>query len=103
MQDDKQLVVTDGVEVLSKPPLPDQSSIAPCTHEEADSRMLLHVTHAARNSHQKIRIQTVDTDVVVLAVAVAQGLQLEDELWLAFNWKEFSIPSSPQNCCRARA
>ena len=41
--EDKQLVVTSDMEVLSKPPLPDRSSIAPCTHEEADSRMLLHV------------------------------------------------------------
>ena len=72
------------MEVLSKPPLPDRSSIAPCTHEEADSRMLLHVAHAARNGHHKIMIQTVDTDVVVLPVAVAQTLQLEDELRLAF-------------------
>ncbi|CAB1429789.1 unnamed protein product [Pleuronectes platessa] len=40
--------------------------------------------HAARNGHHKIMIQTVDTDVVVLAVAVAQTLQPEDELWLAF-------------------
>ncbi|KAL7395390.1 hypothetical protein ABVT39_015644 [Epinephelus coioides] len=84
VQDNKQLVVRNGVEVLSKPPLQDLSSIAPCTHEEADSRMLLHVAHAARNGHQKIMIQTVDTDVVVLAGAVAQGLQPEDELWLAF-------------------
>lgn len=30
--------------------------------------MLLHVAHAARNGHHKIMIQTVDTDVVVLAV-----------------------------------
>ena len=29
-------------------------------------------------------IRTVDTDVVVLAVSVAEGLQPEDELWLAF-------------------
>ena len=29
-------------------------------------------------------IKTVDTDVVVVAVAVAQDLQPEDELWLAF-------------------
>ena len=84
VQEDKQLVVTSDMEVLSKPPLPDRSSIAPCTHEEADSRMLLHVAHAARNGHHKIMIQTVDTDVVVLAVAVAQTLQPEDELWLAF-------------------
>ena len=84
MQEDKQLVITSDMEVLSKPPLSDRSSIAPCTHEEADSRMLLHVAHAARNGHHKIMIHTVDTDVVVLAVAVAQKLQAEDELWLAF-------------------
>ena len=84
MQEDKQLVVTSDTEVLSKPPLPDRSSIAPCMHEEADSRMLLHVAQAARNGHHKIMIQTVDIDVVVVAVAVAQTLQPEDELWLAF-------------------
>ena len=67
---------------FSKPPLHDLSSIAPCTHKDADSRLLLHVAHAARNGHQQIMIQTVDTDVVVLAVAVAQGLQPEDELWM---------------------
>lgn len=53
-------------------------------HQEADSHMLLHVAHAARNGHQEIMIQTVDTDVVVLAVAVAQTLQPEHEIWLAF-------------------
>ena len=41
VQEDKQLVVTSDMEVLSKPPLPDMSSIAPCTHEETDSCMLL--------------------------------------------------------------
>lgn len=58
VQEDKQLVVTDDVEVVSKPQLPDLSSIAPCMHEEADSLMLLHVAHAARNGYQKIRIKT---------------------------------------------
>ena len=29
-------------------------------------------------------IQTVDTDVVLLAVAAAQGLKPVDKLWLAF-------------------
>ena len=46
--------------------------------------MLLHVSHAANHGHHKILIKTVDTDVVVLAVSVAQGLLPEDELWLAF-------------------
>ena len=46
--------------------------------------MLLHVSHAANHGHHKILIKTVDTDVVVLDVSVAQGLLPEDELWLAF-------------------
>ena len=74
---DKQLVITDG-EVCSKPPL------APCTHEEADSRMMLHVSHAARHGHNKIMIRTVDTDVVMLAVSVVHYLQPENELRIAF-------------------
>ena len=83
-QDDKQLVITDGEAVLSKPPLLDLALLAPCSHEEADSRMLLHVSHAANNGHHNILIKTVDIDVVVLTVSVAQGLLPEDELWLAF-------------------
>ena len=66
--------------MLSKPLLPDLTSLTPCNHEEADSRMLLHASHAAHS----IVIRTVDTDVVVLAVSVVQELQPEDELWLAF-------------------
>ncbi|KAG1679198.1 putative RNA polymerase II subunit B1 CTD phosphatase RPAP2 [Nymphon striatum] len=84
---DMQLVVTDEEEVCLKPPL---SSLAPCTQEEADSRMLLYVSHSARHGHNKIMIRTVDTDVVVLAVSVVQHLQPEKELWIAFGTgKEF--------------
>ena len=45
--------------------------------------MLLHANHAALRGH-KILIRTVDTDVVVLAVSVAETLGPEYELWLAF-------------------
>ena len=83
-QEEKQLVITDGELVLSKPPLHDIASLSPCSHEEADSHMLLHASHAAHCGHHKILIRTVDTDVVVLAVSVAQGLGSEYELWLAF-------------------
>ena len=70
--------------MLSKPLLPDLTSLAPCNHEDADSRMLLHAYHAAQHEHHAILIRTVDTDVVVLAVSLAQELQPEDKLWLAF-------------------
>ena len=79
-QEDKQLVITDGKEVLSKPLLPDLTSLAPCNHEEADSRMLLHASHTVQHEHHAILIRTVDTDVVVLAVSLAQELQPEEKL-----------------------
>ncbi len=80
-QEGKQLVITDGESILSKPLLLDPDSLSPCNHEEADSRTLLHANHAALRGHLKILIRTVDTDVVVLAVSVAETLY---ELWLAF-------------------
>jgi len=53
----------------------------PSTQEEADSRMMLHAAHAG---HSKITIRTVDTDVVVLAVALACTLEQDDEVWVSF-------------------
>ena len=52
--------------------------ISPCSHEEADTRMLLHAAHAAICGHGKILIKTVDTDVVVLAVSQAQHLNISE-------------------------
>lgn len=62
--------------------LADSSLLMPCTHEEADTRMLLHVSHAARNGVQKVMIKTVDTDVLVIAVSQWHLFQLA-ELWIA--------------------
>ena len=45
-----------------------------CSHEEADTRMLLHVKDAMNCGFKSVMIRTVDTDVVVLAVAHFQGL-----------------------------
>ena len=59
------------------------SGLAPCTHEEADTRMLFHVQDAMKQGHTKMAICTVDTDVVVLAVTASEQLEI-DELWIAF-------------------
>jgi len=77
---EKQPVVTDEELVLSNPPLQDLISLSPCSHKEADTRILLHAHHG----HPKILIHTVDTNVVILSVYVAQVLGSEYELWLAF-------------------
>ena len=44
-----------------------------CSHEEADTRLLLHACHAARsNNYPTITIKSPDTDVVVLAIAFSR-------------------------------
>jgi hypothetical protein len=54
-----------------------------CSHEEADTRMLLHAPDQVKAGYSKIMLRTVDTDAVVLAVAFCQQLHC-DELWVAF-------------------
>ena len=78
------MVITNGDAVLSKSLLPDITDLAPCNHEEADTRVILHAAHAAHTGHSKITIHTVDTDVVVLAVALARTLEEDDEVWVSF-------------------
>ena len=41
--------------------------LAPCSHEEADSRVMVHVADAA-NKYNSITTRTVDSNVVVFAV-----------------------------------
>ena len=61
----KELVVTDGMQVLCVSVQQDNHLLAPCSHEEGDSCMMLHVQHAAQHGHHQILVHTVDTDVVV--------------------------------------
>ena len=39
-----------------------------CTQEEADTRLLLHVDHAAVSGYEKVVIKSTDSDVVVIFV-----------------------------------
>ena len=59
------------------------SAFAPCSHEEADSRIFVYVKDMAQQGHMKVMIRTVDADVVVIAVAKFLQIGLE-ELWVAF-------------------
>ena len=55
----------------------------PFSHEEADTRLILHSFNASQNASKSIAIRTVDTDVVVLAISFFKDL-LVDELWIHF-------------------
>ena len=59
------------------------SRLTPRAHEEADTRTILHLEDAVTEGFNKISIRTVDTDVVVLAVAAAQP-NGNTEIWIAF-------------------
>ena len=45
----------------------DMEGLAPCSHDEADSRVMVHVADAA-NKYNSITSRTVDSNVVVFAV-----------------------------------
>jgi hypothetical protein len=79
----KQLVLTLECGVLTLPLRDYTSMLNPCTQEEADMRMILHAADAGQNGIKRIIIRTVDTDVVVLAIANKQHIAC-DALWIAF-------------------
>ena len=80
---DKQVITTHNTDVLCTN-RQDVSGLTPCSHEEADTHILLHIEDAVLHGNTRVSIRTVDTDVIVLAVASAQSFNLS-ELWIAFS------------------
>ena len=91
-------ITTKGKNVLSNIPVEESSSLSPCTHEEADTRLLLQANHTANQNNIKILIRTVDTDVVVIATAAFQHMNVE-EVWIAFGTeKQFRYKLAHKLC-----
>ena len=61
----------------------DLATLQPCNHSEADTRILLHLAHAAEQGHTTAYVRTVDSDIVVLTVRFFETLGLS-ELWVGF-------------------
>ena len=57
--------------------------LTPCNHEEADSRMFLHVKHAKGCGHQNILVKSVDSDIIVIAILVYHQLNI-DKFWVEY-------------------
>ena len=53
---------------------------------EEDTRMILHAADAVQEGHRKIVLRTVDTDVLVLAIALAGRFQ-ENKLNSGLRWE----------------
>ena len=67
------MISTDSSNVLTSSYMQDISSLQPCTHEEADSTMLLHVVDCAHQGMERMMVRTTDTDILVLAVATLKS------------------------------
>ena len=65
MSTDKVICTIDNYVIFRKPR--DMEGLAPCSHEETDSRAMVHVSDAA-NKYNSITTRTVDSNVVVFAV-----------------------------------
>ena len=82
-EEGKDVYTTHGSDVLCSTVDADLTNLAPCSHEEVDTRLLLHVADAVQKGFRKVCVRTVDTDVVVLAIAMFDRIS-SDEFWIAF-------------------
>ena len=60
--------------------------VAPCSHEQADTRIFVHARHAAIEGYKSLMIEADDMDIVVIAISfmpsfAATGLE---KMWVAF-------------------
>ena len=69
--EDQQLKITKGDQVLSI----NTAQMPTSSHEEADSRMFVHLLDALEEGNNKIMLRTVDTDVVVICIGKFHNLK----------------------------
>ena len=67
MSTDKVICTIDNDVIFRQPTGRDIEGLAPCSHEEADSRVMVHVADAA-NKYNSTTTCTVDSNVVVFPV-----------------------------------
>ena len=84
MQSDNTIIATrEGTVVSNRATRP---SLTPCDHEEADTRLFVHVRDAVREGRHSIIVKASDTDVLVIALAILPEL-IEvglERMWLAY-------------------
>ena len=63
------MYATDRHDVLCSMAHIDLTGLVPCSHEEADTRLFLHVADSIKKGYRKLLVRTVDTDVVMVEIA----------------------------------
>ena len=78
-----ELYATDGSGVLCSHAESYCARLSPCSQEETDTRLLLDAADAVQKGCKKVAILTVDTDVVMFAVA-SFSMTVPDQFLFAF-------------------
>ena len=80
----KAAYVTSGQAVVS---IGASTPMKNCNHEEADTRVVVHIVHALEQGAKTIQVRTVDTDVVVILAGTFHDLITTHplaDIWVAF-------------------
>ncbi|CAE1167294.1 unnamed protein product [Acanthosepion pharaonis] len=88
------VIVTREENALPSSSHPDTKidELAPCTHEEADTRISLHAWNAVKDGHKSLIMEANDTDAVVIGLSLmssftAMGME---KMWIAYGKGEHS-------------
>ncbi len=77
-------------------------TMSQCNHEEADTRIVVHVRHALEGGAESVLVRTVDTDVVVILIGKLHDLLAYNQnanVWVAFGMgHHFSFISVNRIC-----
>lgn len=73
-----------GPDVIGRAPY---QPMPPCDHEEADTRICVHLKDAMEKGARKVFVRTVDTDVIVIIAGIffeLQRIYSDLDIWVAF-------------------
>ena len=88
--ENKDVNITSGENVFSSSK---SSDMQRCDHEEADTRIAVHVLHALNKGHNQVLIRTLDTDVVVVMMGFSTNCYLYIPLQSLGMGKRFELIS----------
>jgi len=66
--------------------------LPPCDHEEADTRICVHLQDALEKGARKVLVRTVDTDVIIVLAGIFFELQKvfsDLDIWVAFGMGKY--------------
>ena len=82
--DEKEVVITSGQDAI----IVGTSHVIPrCDHEEADTRLLVHIQDAMKEGHKNCLIRTVDSDVLVILIGKfhhLMSIRPDLNIWVGF-------------------